>query len=124
MEIFLSLSSQGPTLVCVCCHRCMYERSVHKFHKDKFKYDSVGKIHISSNLNVICKTCHVTMKRGKLPAQTVVNKLEIFEPPELIKNMNRLEHVLISRRILFKKVSIMPKGNFPKMKGSICNIPL
>lgn len=36
--------------------------------------------------------------------------------------MNRLEHVLISWWILFKKVNIMPKGNFPKIKGSPCNI--
>ena len=41
-----------------------------------------------------------------------------------MSNLNRLEKVLISRRILFKKVSIMPKGRFPKLKGSICNIPI
>ena len=26
--------------------------------------------------------------------------------------------------MLLKKVSIMPKGKFPKLKGSICNIPI
>ena len=36
---------------------------------------------------------------------------------------NRLEGVLISYRILFKRVSIMPKGRFPKLKGRIWNIP-
>ena len=39
--------------------------------------------------------------------------------------MNRLELVLISRRILFKKKeNVMPKENFPKISGSICNIPV
>ena len=44
--------------------------------------------------------------------------------PEVLSNLNRLERVLISRRILFKKVIIMPKGKFPKLKGSICNVPI
>ena len=44
--------------------------------------------------------------------------------PNILADLNRLERVLISRRILFKKVSIMPKGRFPKLKGSICNIPI
>ena len=39
-----------------------------------------------------------------------------------IKILNRLEHLLIFRRLLFKKVTIMPKGCFPKLKGKIRNI--
>ena len=44
--------------------------------------------------------------------------------PEVLSNLNRLERVLISRRILFKKVTIMPKGKCQKLKGSICNVPI
>ena len=51
------------------------------------------------------------------------NKLEVFMVPEVLSNLNRLERVLISRRILFKKV-IAPKGKFLKLKGSICNVPI
>ena len=29
-----------------------------------------------------------------------------------------------SKRILFKKIVIMPKGQDPKLKGAICNVPL
>ena len=36
----------------------------------------------------------------------------------------RLERLLVSRRILFKKVTLMPKGKSFKIKGSICNIPV
>ena len=38
--------------------------------------------------------------------------------------MNRLEKAIISCRILFKKITIMPKGQTPKLKGSICNVPV
>ena len=43
--------------------------------------------------------------------------------PNISKDLNRLETVLSSCKILFKKAFIMPKGRFPKLKGSICNIP-
>ena len=39
-------------------------------------------------------------------------------------HLNHLEKILISKRILFKKISIMPKGQQPKIKGAICNIPV
>lgn len=42
----------------------------------------------------------------------------------MIKNLNRLEKILIAKRILFKKIIIMPKGQQPKIKGAICNIPI
>ena len=101
VDTFLSLSSQGPTFVCICCQRCMYERSVLNFNIEKYKDDLVRSINILDGLNFICRTCHLTMKKEKLPAQAVSNKLEIFKSPELIINLNRLESVLISRRILF-----------------------
>ena len=48
--------------------------------------------------------------------------MQIFEAPAEIKNLNRLKRILIGRRILFKKVTITPKGQFLKLKGAICNI--
>ena len=72
---------------------------------------------------LICLT-YDYLKKQKIPPQAVWNKLEVFMVPEVLSNPNRLERVLISRRILFKKVTIMPKGKFPKLKGSICNVPI
>ena len=51
-------------------------------------------------------------------------KSHILLPPDELKNLNGLERVLISQRILFKKVTIMLKGQFPKLKSAICNIPI
>ena len=64
------------------------------------------------------------MKKSEIPSQAVWNKLDIFPLPADLANLNRLERTIISRRILFKKVAIMPKGLTPKLKGSICNIPV
>ena len=72
----------------------------------------------------ICLTCHKKLNKSEIPAQSVYNKLEIFDFPDDLANLNRLEKAIISRRILFKKVTIMPKGQSPNLKGSICNVPI
>ena len=63
-------------------------------------------------------------KEKQISEQAVINKLDISASLDVLIGLNRLERVLISKRILFKKVTIMPKGNFPKLKGSICNVPI
>ena len=41
-----------------------------------------------------------------------------------LKDFKKIEKVLISARILFKKIAIMHgKGEFSKIKGTICNVP-
>ena len=65
----------------------------------------------------ICHTCHKKFKKGEIPAQAVSNKLNIFDFPEHLASMNRLEKTIISRRILFKIITIMPKGH-------IYNVPV
>ena len=44
--------------------------------------------------------------------------------PVIWQDLKKLEKVLISKRILLKKIAIMHgKSDFSKIKGSICNIP-
>ena len=93
-----------------------------EFKCDKYNLDltNIHPVAVNST-DYICKTCHNSLKKSCIPVQAVCKKLHIFLPPDELKN---LEKVLISRRILFQKVAIMPKGQFPKMKGAICNIPI
>ena len=44
--------------------------------------------------------------------------------PKIFHGISRLERLLVSRIILFKKVTVMPKDNLFKVKGSIWNIPV
>ena len=45
--------------------------------------------------------------------------------PQKLSYLKRLERILVSRGILFKKLLIMHgKGEFAKIKGSICNVPI
>ena len=64
------------------------------------------------------------MGKNSVPCQAVANRLNVVELPKLFQDIRRLERLLVSRRILFKKVTVMPKGKSLKIKGSICNIPV
>ena len=50
--------------------------------------------------------------------------LKVSELPKEFRDIRRLERVLIARRLPFKKISIMPKGQSPKLKGALCNVPI
>ena len=42
-----------------------------------------------------------------------------------VKDLIKSEKILISKKIIFKKIAIMHGiGEFPKIKGSICNISI
>ena len=53
-----------------------------------------------------------------------LDKLSIKKLPILLQTICRLESILVSGGIFFKKISIMPKGQSPKLKARICNIPI
>ena len=95
-----------------------------EFQFNKYNLDLIGIIDKVTNNHTtyICKTCHSYLKKSHISAQAVCNRLEIFETPAKIKNLTRLERILITRRILSKKVTNITKGLFQKLKGAICNI--
>ena len=72
----------------------------------------------------ICKTYNTHTRKLKVPGQAVVNGLIIEKIPKELDCLNTLGLVLISKRLLFKKVVIMRKGQTPKMHGSIVNVPV
>ena len=60
-----------------------------------------------------------------MSSQVVSNKLDIEVAPKQLQNLRKLENVLISKRIFFKKVAVIHgKGEFEKRKGNISNIPV
>ena len=69
-------------------------------------------------------TCGKKLQKNCIPCQTVYNQLEPCELPKEFRDIRRLEKVLVARRLLFKKISIIPKGQSPKLKGALCNVPI
>ena len=125
--VFEGLINSGPYYVCVVCNRCLYKRSVCTFKRDKFSAfsDKVFSLVGSFDGNFyICMICGKELKKNCIPCQAVYNQLELCELPKEFKDIRRLEKVLVARRLLLKKISIMLKGQSPKLKGTLCNVPI
>ena len=104
----------------------MYRKLVRLFHAKRYNISESIFTSVSSfdGLFYICITCDSKVIKGKTPCQTVYNKLQVENLPQQFDSIRRLERVLISKRIRFKKITIMPKGQPPKMKGVVCNVPI
>lgn len=48
----------------------------------------------------------------------------VDETPSELASLEKLEQILIAKRIVFQKIVIMPKGQQKKIKGAICNVPV
>ena len=111
------------------CNRCLYRRSVILFKEQKYPaieedFFFYANVKCYNGCEYICHTCDTHLKKKKIPCQAVCNKLQLFELPNEINDLRKLEKVIISKRILFKKIVIMPKRQAPKLKGAICNVQL
>ena len=124
---FKKAIKEGPIYICVICNRTMYRRTVQYFDVKKYQIDkAVLRFRVKSfdGQEYVCITCNSKLIKGIIPAQAVSNDLQIFEFPDSLSGLRKLEKVLIAKRLLFKKVTIMPKGQSPKIRGAICNVPI
>ena len=124
IDNFRSKIQLGPCHICIICNRCFYKKSVKFFHKSKSF--ALAKL-ISTNVvspdghEYICKTCSLKVSKNKIPCQAVFNKLNLADIPFELGILNKLECAIITKRLLFKKIVIMSKGQMPKRKGAISN---
>ena len=115
--LFSILCKEEPTFVCVICSRWLYQKELKKTPKKPEK--NILWILKSKFLHlviVICLSCDRDIQKVKKAAQALWNKLTIYPVPNTLSIINKLEKVLISRRIPFRKVTNMPKINFQYWK--------
>ena len=120
----------GPYYICVVCNRTSYRQMFVIFQEESYDIQNPNFFfaHIKSpdEIEYICLTCHrkLRSKGDEIPCQAVCNKLELYDLPVQFEDLNKLERALVSKRLLFKKIAIMPKGQYAKVKGAICNVPV
>ena len=102
----------GPFFICVTCNRCLYKTSVICFNIEKYivGQNIVFMVKPYDDNYYICTTCDEALRRNSVPCQAVAKRLNVVELPKLLQDIRRLERLLVSRRILFKKLTVMPKG--------------
>ena len=123
---FKTLMKSGPVFVCVVRNRCHYQKSFifKKMHRYNVDEGSIFMLMSYDGSYYICNTYDKVLRNNKMPYQVVANKLFVEDLPKQFQGINRLDRLLPSRRTLFKKVTVMPKGKSLKMRGSICSIPV
>ena len=118
---------QVPYYICTVCHRSLYLRSVRLFKQEKYilTEELYHPVKSFDTKLYICETCHKHLIKNEISCQAVCNKMALSSIPDILKDLKKLDKVLISKRILFKKIAMMHgKGEFSKIKGSIYNIPI
>ena len=126
VSYFKLLIKKWTIFICAIWNRCLYMTSVICLDIEKYSVDEnvIFMVKLYDDNYYICTNCDKPLRKNSVPCQAVANRLNVAELPRLFQDIRRLEGLLVSRRILFKKVTIMPKAKSLKMKGSICNIPI
>ena len=91
-------------------------------HGYNFDEDSIFMVMSYDGNYYICNTCDKALRNNRMPCQAVANRLFVEDLPKQFQGFNMFERLLASRRILLKKVTVIPKGKSLKMKRNICNI--
>ena len=122
---FQALIEQGPYYICRVCHRLLYRKSVVTLSLMAYELrDTITDILSFDNEKYTCKTCHNKLRKNKKPCHAVCNKLQVFDVPEELKVLNKLETILITQRLCFQKIFIISKGQQRKIRGAVFNVPL
>ena len=110
VSTFEKIIQSGLNFICIVCDRCLCRTSVTLFSETEHNElisDLFNFICLHDSKFYICKTCAKKVNKDQIPCQAVCN-----------------ERVLVARMLQFKKITIMPKGQLPNLKGAICNVPV
>ena len=72
----------------------------------------------------ICELYQKHLYKNEIPCQAACNKIALDPTPDELKDLKKLENVLTSQRILFKKKAItFGKGEFCKGREAFATFP-
>ena len=80
----------------------------------------------------LCKSCRVVLNRGEIPSNSVMNNMFTGETPEVLKVLNPIELMFVSRTKCFQTIvkpgpisSKLPHGDrLNALKGNLIHLPL
>ena len=134
----------GPIFPCISCEQMMFEKGVSRLErgildniksacgkKDKTLFNRVFKYKLRDlsfqvsfeTCFFICHTCKKYLMKGKLPPMSAANNLGLSMVPDDIL-LTELENNLIGRKILFKKIFLLPISRIAAMKDKLVNVPI
>ena len=103
-----------PYVFCIIYNCCVYKRSVLGF---KFGKYSVSRQVLSTKIcdakMYVWKTCNLKLKMENIPDRAVLYKRCVTDLIKEFRDIRRLEQPLMPKILLFKKVTIILKGQSP-----------
>ena len=80
----------------------------------------------------ICRSCRDTLNRGEIPANSIMNNMFVGETPEVLKVLNPIELMFVSKTKCFQTIikpgpisSKLPKSErLSAIKGNMIHLPL
>ncbi|XP_062607417.1 glutamic acid-rich protein-like [Saccostrea cucullata] len=131
-QTFLHKIKSGPSFVCICCNRLLYEQTVNKITKNTFKTVDPDVLNEAlpdwcfdqKEISYICKTCILSLHKKKIPAQATINELHLTELKEPLISLTDFEARLVSQRLIFMKILALPRGRQKAIHGTVVNVPV
>ena len=82
---------------------CLYRPSVRLFEHKKYILTAELYCLVRSfdEKSYICDTCYKHLPRNQMQCQAVFNKMSLDPIPDKLKDLKKLEKILISKRIIF-----------------------
>ena len=105
---FKGAIQEGPTYICDICWKFEFGRNVIKLKEPKYQAD-IYKECTTGKSDWICKSCHNSMSKNKMPMQAQVNNLELCPTFSELDRLCPIELMLISQIIPFMFVVVKTK---------------
>ena len=121
-EDFEAAIKEGPTYTCDICYKCEYRTNVIKLVPSKYEMEIFDKCH-RGKYEWICKSCHNSLTKNKMPMQAQANNLELCQKFKVLEDLCPIELMLISQIIPFMFIVAKHKGAQHGLKGQCVLVP-
>ena len=106
---FKTAIQEGPTYICDICWKFEFRRNVIKLKEPKYQADIYNEC-TTGKSDWICKSCHNSMSKNKMPMQAQVNNLELCPTFSELDRLCPIELMLISQIIPFMFIAAKTKA--------------
>ena len=106
---FLQQVKQRSYYLCTIGNRSAYQWSVKLFKHGSYRILTAKLYHPEKSFEeklYIYKTCYKHLHNNQFPCETACNNMGLDTIPDKLRELKQLEKVLISKRILLKKIAI------------------
>lgn len=109
--------------VCCSCHQIFFARSVDRITQYTLRrYSDYIDNRCEAVDYYVCNTCQRTIRQGRVPVLSHKNGMRFPDRPTEL-DIHRDEEMLISLRIMFLNIVLLPRGSQMSLMGNVINVP-